>query len=167
MGLVWLEARRAAYRRRALGFQASAEEFLGDAYLGLVKACEDFDPGRGYKLSTMATPRIRGAILDALRTETKSKLKHPPRFADLSPSLVDAQPLPLEQAESESTRHFVRDLVERRTLLSPKERFAVERRYWHGEELSQIAHRLKCSRGRVSQLLKSAHEKILGALLPT
>jgi RNA polymerase sigma factor FliA len=36
--------------------------------LGLIDAIEKFDPGRGFKFETYAVPRIRGAILDELRS---------------------------------------------------------------------------------------------------
>ncbi len=36
--------------------------------IGLIDAIEKFDPGRGFKFETYAVPRIRGAILDELRS---------------------------------------------------------------------------------------------------
>jgi RNA polymerase sigma factor FliA len=36
--------------------------------LGLIDAIEKFDPSRGFKFETYAVPRIRGAILDELRS---------------------------------------------------------------------------------------------------
>jgi RNA polymerase sigma factor for flagellar operon FliA len=36
--------------------------------LGLIDAIEKFDPARGFKFETYAVPRIRGAILDELRS---------------------------------------------------------------------------------------------------
>lgn len=37
--------------------------------LGLIQAIDNFDPGRGIKFETYAIPRIRGAILDELRSQ--------------------------------------------------------------------------------------------------
>ena len=43
------------------------EDLLQSAALGLYHAITRFDPERGYKFSSFAFPRIRGAILDELR----------------------------------------------------------------------------------------------------
>jgi len=43
------------------------EELLSAGTIGLMNAIERFDPSRGLAFSTLAAPRIRGAILDDLR----------------------------------------------------------------------------------------------------
>ncbi len=43
------------------------EDMLSCGVQGLIEAYHSFDPNRGAKFSTYALPRIRGAILDALR----------------------------------------------------------------------------------------------------
>ncbi len=45
------------------------EEFISYGYFGLIDAVDRFEPGRGIKFETYATKRIRGAILDGLRSE--------------------------------------------------------------------------------------------------
>jgi len=47
------------------------EDLLEAGMVGLVDAADRFDPGRDIRFSTYATPRIRGAILDALRNEDR------------------------------------------------------------------------------------------------
>jgi|DewCreStandDraft_5_1066085.scaffolds.fasta_scaffold00121_59 RNA polymerase sigma factor for flagellar operon FliA len=44
------------------------EDLLGYGTLGLIQAFERFDPSRGVKFESYAVMRIRGAILDALRS---------------------------------------------------------------------------------------------------
>ncbi len=44
------------------------EDMVSCGVQGLIEAYRTFDPGRGAKFSTYALPRIRGAILDALRS---------------------------------------------------------------------------------------------------
>lgn len=44
------------------------EDLLGYGTLGLIQAFERFDPNRGVKFESFAVMRIRGAILDALRS---------------------------------------------------------------------------------------------------
>jgi RNA polymerase sigma factor (sigma-70 family) len=170
LGLVYREARRVARSRYLHGFndpdKDAYQNFVGDGYLGLVKACESFDPSRGFKLSTLATPRIRGAILDSIRSESKSRCVHRPEFTELSLTLVDSHPLPVDEAELESIREAVRLVVDAPDLLTRKERLVIVRRYWHEERQVQIARRLRCTESYVSLLMSSAHGKLFGALLP-
>lgn len=51
------------------GGQVDAEfdDLVSAGTIGLINAVETFDPGRGLAFSTLAAPRIRGAILDDLR----------------------------------------------------------------------------------------------------
>ena len=55
-----------------MGFDGSPpfdrEDLIGDGILGLINAVDRFDPERGIQFKTYATIRIRGQILDALRT---------------------------------------------------------------------------------------------------
>lgn len=43
------------------------DDLISYGYFGLIDAAERFDPERGVKFESFATPRIRGAILDGLR----------------------------------------------------------------------------------------------------
>ncbi|HSH44690.1 MAG TPA: FliA/WhiG family RNA polymerase sigma factor [Longimicrobiales bacterium] len=45
----------------------SRDELESAGTLGLLNAVDAFDPDRGYRFSTFAAPRIRGAMLDELR----------------------------------------------------------------------------------------------------
>lgn len=62
---------RHAVNRIAVGSSGSGilqyEDMLSYGVQGLIEAYHSFDPKRGAKFSTYALPRIRGAILDALR----------------------------------------------------------------------------------------------------
>lgn len=56
-----------SYRRRCpLGMEL--EDLVGVGTIGLIQAVDRFDASRGLKLKTLAEHRIRGAILDYLRT---------------------------------------------------------------------------------------------------
>lgn len=43
------------------------EDLISSGILGLLDAIKKYDPSRGIKFETYATPRIRGAVLDAVR----------------------------------------------------------------------------------------------------
>jgi RNA polymerase sigma factor FliA len=45
-----------------------AEDFVSYGIIGLLNAIDRFDPGRGVRFEAFATPRIRGAVIDQLRT---------------------------------------------------------------------------------------------------
>lgn len=47
---------------------ASYDDLLGHALIGLIDAVEKFDPSRDIKFETYAITRIRGAVLDALKS---------------------------------------------------------------------------------------------------
>jgi RNA polymerase sigma factor for flagellar operon FliA len=47
----------------------SIEDLVSEGYVGLVQAARKFQSRRGTQFSTFAAPRIRGAILDALRRD--------------------------------------------------------------------------------------------------
>ena len=46
----------------------SVEDLISSGIVGLIKALDNFNPGRGVKFQTYAIPRIRGAIIDELRS---------------------------------------------------------------------------------------------------
>ncbi|KPL03324.1 MAG: hypothetical protein AMJ90_03430 [candidate division Zixibacteria bacterium SM23_73_2] len=56
--------------RMALGFPKSVEvsDLISTGFIGLSEALSNFDPNRGVKFETYAIPRIKGAILDELRS---------------------------------------------------------------------------------------------------
>jgi RNA polymerase sigma factor for flagellar operon FliA len=56
--------------RMAMGFPKSVElsDLINTGVIGLIEAMSNFDPSRGVKFETYAVPRIRGAILDELRS---------------------------------------------------------------------------------------------------
>lgn len=56
--------------RMAVNFPRSVElsDLVNTGVIGLIEAFQNFDPERGVKFETYAVPRIRGAILDELRS---------------------------------------------------------------------------------------------------
>ncbi len=56
--------------RMAINFPRSVElgDLINTGVIGLIEAFRNYDPERGVKFETYAVPRIRGAILDELRS---------------------------------------------------------------------------------------------------
>ena len=52
----------------ALSHVVSAQELESAGTLGLIDCIDNFDPGQGFKFVTFCTPRVRGAMLDDLRS---------------------------------------------------------------------------------------------------
>lgn len=69
---------------RKLKQGTEVEDLIADGMVGLVKAIDAFEPERGFKFSTYATPVVRGSILNGLRrldwlperTRTKARNFH-------------------------------------------------------------------------------------------
>ncbi len=66
LGLVYHVARQLC---RARQMDVELDELVSAGTIGLIEACNNFDPARGLAFSTFAAPRIRGAILDELRRQ--------------------------------------------------------------------------------------------------
>jgi RNA polymerase sigma factor for flagellar operon FliA len=79
--LMWLVRCIAKGMADCLPQQVDLDDLISAGTVGLIKAVDDFDPGRGAKLETYARYRIKGAILDDLRKQdmlpysTRSKLR--------------------------------------------------------------------------------------------
>lgn len=91
---VWLVRCIAKSIADSLPRSVDVNDLMSAGTMGLIKAVDDFDPSRGVKIETYARFRIRGAILDELRSldplpySTRSKLKQVERaIADLESSL--------------------------------------------------------------------------------
>lgn len=57
----------AGWMKSSLPAHVDYDDVRSNAYLGLIDAVSRFEPGRGFKFETFATPRIKGAVLDFLR----------------------------------------------------------------------------------------------------
>lgn len=68
MGLVYHAARRL---HRQLSTEASLDDLISAGSIGLINAADSFDPTRGLAFSTHALPRVRGAMLDDLRSQDR------------------------------------------------------------------------------------------------
>jgi len=81
------------------------EELLSAGTIGLMDAVESFDPSRGLAFSTLAAPRIRGAILDDLRKRdtvprsVRKKQREVNHAREILMQTLNRDPLPEETAE--------------------------------------------------------------------
>lgn len=116
--------------RMALGFPKSVElpDLVSTGVIGLIEAFKNFDPDRGVKFETFAVPRIRGAILDELRSldwvprSTRAKAREIDRSTSKLENRLGRTPTRTELAEdlkiSISELHDAIDDVSGTTILS-------------------------------------------------
>lgn len=176
-------ARRAA---ASYGLPQGVEtaDLVSYGVLGLAEAWERFDAGRGVAFDVYAIPRVRGAIIDAIRAgdwvprkarqkarstgapvmalvSMNGRSEHSPAEAD---RLAEEQmPLPGEELDAAETR---RELLAAINRLPDRERLIVSLRYFEGNQLADIAGLLGVTESRVSQLHTRALRMLRSALEP-
>jgi RNA polymerase sigma factor for flagellar operon FliA len=141
--------------------------------LGLAEAWERYDPERGVAFEAFAVPRVKGAIVDAIRASDwvprkarqKARLTGEPLTLLVSideqrPS-EDGDRSTAERLADDSAPQPGADVVEaedRRELmgcmnrLPERERMIVTLHYFQGVQLAEIARSLGVTESRVSQL---------------
>ncbi len=79
--------------RLTLPSAVEKEDLVQYGTLGLIDAVDRFDPSLGVKLTTFAVPRIRGAILDSLRSidPVPRSIRHGARVADRASEVLTAE----------------------------------------------------------------------------
>lgn len=140
------------------------EDLVQEGSLGLVKACDTYDPSRGFKFSTYACTCIRNNILMYLRTRRRqSKLRtissdipissplNPQESSRLSDLLED----PGESVDRKvATSLLIEALKSERPLYK-----TILRLTYEGYNQSEIGKRLGVSQSYVSRTQKKLHSK--------
>jgi RNA polymerase sigma factor FliA len=146
---------------------AFLEDLIAAGNVGLVEAAEHFDPERGVRFSTFAWPRIRGAMVDGLRTSARYRRSDVARHragaaceptcrvavrradADSSDELAGAE-------EALDVNRCLPRLGEALARLPRRERELMELHYFGGLPLSQIAARMGVHRSWCTRLHQQA-----------
>ncbi len=131
-------------------------DILQQAMFGLFMASKRFNPERGTKFSTFATPYIRGYILQLWRTKRDKR-------NDTAISLNFSREQPLVQGSEEAID--VDDFLNRAMdNLNDRERFIVKMRYGLSEHgcmtLQEIGDCVHLSRERIRQIENEALKKM-------
>ena len=149
-----------------------AGDLVSSGVIGLAQAWERFDPDRGIPFVSFAIPRIKGAIIDAIRANDwiprKARLKsattgepvlklvslesvrvkddsesHGDRIQDDSSPIPGFELLAVEQR---------REMVSVLNRLPEREKRIVTLHYFHGVKLSTLADEFGITASRVSQI---------------
>jgi RNA polymerase sigma factor for flagellar operon FliA len=168
---------RIAHRAAATyGLPASvdASDLVSSGVLGLAEAWDRFDPERGVAFEAFAIPRIKGAVIDAIRAAdwVPRKARQRARATGEQPAILvsidedhgsvsddrvsiserladDQLPEPgADLIESENKRELMGTL----NRLPERERMIVTLHYFEGVPLQEIARSLGVTESRVSQL---------------
>lgn len=140
---------------------------------GLYKAINNYDPSKNVQLKTYAEFRIRGAILDFLRSQDlvsyrrhiKEKLGEiePLKFISLQEALEKELPHSEEGGDpfiNVSAKENAEKIFYAVETLSPREKMIIDLYYYKGLSRKEIGLKLGISKDRVSQI----HAKILKKL---
>lgn len=153
---------------RRLPSHITLDELVAQGNLGLVEARRRYDPSRGVPFAGFAAPRIRGAMIDALRHEdpvTRAERARLQRDVDATASvqLVDveraADQTADDQADAEAQLCHSALLTEVRAalgMLRDRERFVLERHFFGEQSLRSIGEELGVTESRVCQLVGAA-----------
>lgn len=168
--------RRIAHRAAAtygLPVGVEASDLVSSGVIGLSEAWDRFDPERGVAFEAFAVPRIKGAVVDAIRASdwVPRKARQRARLTGESVAVLvtldgmtsdgDADGASAERIPDESVALPGAELLDdeqRNELmgclesLPERERLIITLHYFHGTQLAEIARSLGVTESRVSQL---------------
>lgn len=134
------------------------EELISYGLMGLVEAAERFDPNKGFRFSSFAYQRVRGAILDGLgelgpMPRTRSRARQPMRCDRDVAHLADA-------SDGLDMRLIHAELVDSLALavarLPERSRMMIRQRYWRERTLVSIGQELGITKSRASRVHSAA-----------
>lgn len=136
------------------------EELESAAWLGAIKAVDKYNPTRA-KLETFAERKIKGEILDYLRSIDVLSRSHRKEVKGTGWMPIHLDPEPLNLADPDRSISLVEamhtvEALTRRTKLTTRQAYVIERFYYDGVPAKDIAIELGCQYSRVAQLRTQA-----------
>jgi RNA polymerase sigma factor for flagellar operon FliA len=147
---------------------AFLDDLIAAGNVGLVEAAERFDPACGVRFSTFAWPRIKGAMIDGLRTGAHYRRSDVAQYRAAAAKEETCRPSTSRQegegvdeswpnAEEAVDLHrcFPR-IAEALSRLPSRERQVMQQHYFEGLQLSEIAARMGVHRSWCTRLHQQA-----------
>lgn len=142
------------------------EDLVADGNLGLAKAAKRYDPSYGVPFPAFATPYVRGAIADTVRTRARRNTLGDGRYADVVgfPDLAAArEDTAYEPADPGPTPHDTVESLDRLRVLGTipeRERVALIRTIVDGDTAADVAKDLGVSPDRVYTLVHNGSTRV-------
>lgn len=137
------------------------DDLIGYGYIGLKRAFEMFDEGRGVKFKTYAEHKVRSAMMDAARKWREVRRSDNSKrvigsIDSCSPRVRES----LGQCESEPIEPQLDMLYSLLSFLEPAENESIFMRYWQGMKLGEIGRVLGCNKFVVYKSIQSGLAKL-------
>ncbi len=171
-GLVWYVVNRITPR---LPKAVSEEELHAAGMMGLWKAARSYDPSKGAEFKTYAYHRIRGAVLDELRTLDflPRSIRQKARQAGVAAPAILGLPTNEDgsetlaggdQEQSVENADLHQALLREMEELPEKMRAVMHLYYQEGMKMRAIGERLSLTESRVSQIHSNAVARLRRSL---
>lgn len=156
---------------RRLPSHVDMDELISVGHLGLMEARQRFDASRGVPFAAFAALRVRGAMLDALRSEdlvSRDERARLRKDGALQPTAtrvelndeIDAASDGLDPDDAAIRNDGIVRMRAALTCLSEREREVIEQHYFQEQPLKAVAERLGVTESRVCQIAGEAVLKL-------
>jgi RNA polymerase sporulation-specific sigma factor len=122
-----------------------AVDLISEGTVGLIQAVDNFDPHRGVPFKSYAYLRVKGSMIDYLRSQKIAVKGAELREFDFFSGLAS-------EGEERFSMERLEFLFESLKHLSPREGEILRGMYLDGLSQSELAARLKCTRANISIL---------------
>ena len=154
--------------RRWMHTPLEQEELVADGNLALAKAARRYDPSYGVPFPAFATPFVRGAIVDTVRSRARRSNLGDGTYADIVgfPDLGSADGLherAFEPADPGPTPHDTVENLDRLRVLGTlpeRERIALIRTIVDGDTAADVARDLGVTPDRVYTLVHNGSTRV-------
>lgn len=143
------------------------EELVAEGNVGLAKAARRYDPAYGVPFAAFATPYVRGAIVDTVRTRARRNDLGDGTYADVVgfPDLARpaADDLAYEPPDPGPTPHDTVECLDRLRVLGTlpeRERVALIRTIVDGDTAADVARDLGVTPDRVYTLVHNGSARV-------
>lgn len=165
-------ARKVAFEYyRKLQEKYTYDELESTAYMGLIKAANNFNESKGFKFSTYAIPTIRGEISKMCRDDKWYFIKRGVPHEMLSLNVVVGKDNNIEiqdilEDQEDVEENLINSILasELLELLTKREKQVMYLYYYMHLSQTEIAKNIECSQAHVSRIITDSLKKMKKAV---